>query len=310
VKKSGEIVWVMESMAPIQFMGRPALLANFIDITEFKQMEEQLKHAALHDRLTGHYNRPYFEEEVRRLESTGPVPVSVAVCDVDGLKLVNDTMGYPAGDRLLTIAGDLIRACADKRHVVARMGAGEFNILLPKTPAATAEGFCEQLAGQIAKHNAQNPALPLSMSIGFATGGEEDSGRLDLGDVLKIAYSNMSRQKLVHRESARSAIVAALMKTLAARDIVTQEHADRLHELVLELARAVGVSTQRLTDLSLLARFHDIGKVGVPDSILLKPGALTPDEREVMRRHTDIGYQIALAVPELVPVADLIRKHH
>ena len=246
---------------------------------------------------------------MRRLETTRPVPVSIVVCDIDGLKLVNDTMGYPAGDRLLKVAGDLIRASGGQRQVVAGMGAGEFDILLPRASAAVAEDFCRRLAALIEKYNAENPGLPLSMSMGFATGGEHVPGQ-DLGEVLKKAGNNMFRQKLVHRESARSAIVQALMKTLEARDIVTQAHADRMHDLVVELAAEVGVSAQGLTDLRLLARFHDIGKVGVPDSVLLKPGPLTPEEVVVMRRHTEIGYQIALSVPELVPVADLIKKHH
>ncbi|MDA8337265.1 MAG: PAS domain S-box protein [Peptococcaceae bacterium] len=310
VKKNGEIIWLMESMARIQYRGKPAILANLIDITERKQMEEQVKNAVLYDRMTGHYNRVYFEEEMRRLAKARPLPVSVVVCDVDGLKLVNDTMGYDAGDRLIKVAGDLVSACTGGRHMVARMGAGEFHILLSETSAAAVAGFCEQLAGRIEKHNVDNPGLPLSMSIGMATWGEAGSEQPDLSQVLKVAYSHMFREKMLHRWSARSTIVEALMKTLAARDIITQEHADRMLDLVLELARATGLPNHRLADLSLLVRFHDIGKVGVPDSILLKPGPLNPEEIAVMRRHTEIGCQIALAAPELVPVADLIGKHH
>jgi HD-GYP domain-containing protein (c-di-GMP phosphodiesterase class II) len=76
-----------------------------------------------------------------------------------------------------------------------------------------------------------------------------------------------------------------------------------------QLAIAAGLPESAIPDLRLLGRFHDIGKVGIPDSILFKPGRLTEEEYEVMKRHAEIGYRIARASAELAPIADWILKH-
>ena len=65
-----------------------------------------------------------------------------------------------------------------------------------------------------------------------------------------------------------------------------------------------------MADLRLFARFHDIGKVGIPDHILLKPGALSAEEWKTLKKHSEIGYRIAHASHELRPIANWILKHH
>jgi HD-GYP domain-containing protein (c-di-GMP phosphodiesterase class II) len=120
----------------------------------------------------------------------------------------------------------------------------------------------------------------------------------------------MYREKMQRERSSRSHIVQALMKALEARDFVTEGHSDRLQQLVLPLARSRGLPEDAINDLLLFSRFHDLGKVGIPDSILGKPGALTEEEAEEMRKHSEIGHRIAKSVPDLAPIADLILKHH
>ncbi len=115
---------------------------------------------------------------------------------------------------------------------------------------------------------------------------------------------------LYRSRSARSSIVQALMKTMEARDFITEGHAQRMQSLVVGLARAIGLSEKRLAEYRLLAQFHDIGKVGIPDRILFKPGPLTSEEVAEMRRHCEIGHRIALSAQDLAPIADWILKHH
>jgi HD-GYP domain-containing protein (c-di-GMP phosphodiesterase class II) len=120
----------------------------------------------------------------------------------------------------------------------------------------------------------------------------------------------MYREKMLHRQSASSAIVKTLMKTLEARDFITEGHADRLQKLVESIARTIGLNNQRIADLRLLAKFHDIGKVGIPDRILFKPGPLTPEEARVMKQHCEIGYNIAQSASVLMDIGEWIHKHH
>ncbi|MFZ5649698.1 MAG: HD-GYP domain-containing protein [Bacillota bacterium] len=88
------------------------------------------------------------------------------------------------------------------------------------------------------------------------------------------------------------------------------EKLDRIQDLVADMASAIGLSDRNTTDLRLLARFHDIGKVGIPDRLLFKPGPLNEEEFNEMKRHSEIGYRIAQSAPDLVPIADWILKHH
>ena len=120
----------------------------------------------------------------------------------------------------------------------------------------------------------------------------------------------MYREKLHRSKSTRSAIVQALMKALEVRDFITEGHADRLQELVISLGREMNLSERNLADLRLLAKFHDIGKVGIPDRILFKPGRLTGEESKEMQRHSEIGHRIAQSAPDLLPIADHILRHH
>ena len=99
------------------------------------------------------------------------------------------------------------------------------------------------------------------------------------------------------------------MKALEVRDYITEGHAARLGELMEKMGQRLEFSQGAVADLRLLAKFHDIGKVGIPDSILNKPGKLTEEEMAVMRRHCEIGFRIALVSSDLEPIADWILKH-
>ena len=116
----------------------------------------------------------------------------------------------------------------------------------------------------------------------------------------------MYREKLHRSKSTRSALVQALMKALEVRDFITEGHADRLQSIVDALGKALNLPERNLADLRLLAQFHDIGKVGIPDRILFKPGHLTSDEFKEMQRHSEIGHRIAQSAPDLSPIAEHI----
>ncbi|MFY9120286.1 MAG: HD-GYP domain-containing protein, partial [Syntrophomonadaceae bacterium] len=110
--------------------------------------------------------------------------------------------------------------------------------------------------------------------------------------------------------NARSAIFQTLVKALEIRDYITEGHTDRLQSSVRAMAEALGLPDRVIKDLQLLAYFHDIGKVGIPDYILFKEGKLTEDECRIMQRHCEIGHRIALSAPELTIISDWILKHH
>ncbi len=278
-----------------------------VDISQNKRMEQELDFSSSHDQLTGLCNRNCFEQEMVRLEKSGDVCQGVIVCDLDGLKLINDTMGHQAGDALLIAAAKILQRLFRSSDMVARVGGDEFAILLSaggRADVATAAGRIEE---HVANHNRTSPDLPLSLSVGFAV---RETSVQRIRDLFIEADNNMSRKKLHLSQSNRSSVVQTLAKALEARDFITEGHADRLASMVVSVAQELGFSEHRLSDLRLLAKFHDIGKVGIKDKILFKPTKLSEEETAEMRQHCAIGYRIAQASPDLVPIADWIFKHH
>jgi len=277
------------------------------DITERKQFQERLEHLSFHDALTGLYNRTFFEEELRFIEEDSYAPVGMIVCDVDGLKLVNDTLGHSTGDKLLWLTAGIIKKCFREEDKVCRIGGDEFAIVLPKSELALVQHACHRIRKAVERYNSENEEFPLSLSVGFAVSGERKE---NVRHVFKDADNNMYQEKLHRSKSSRSALVQALMKTLEARDFITEGHADRLQDIVVSLGKVMGLPERNFADLRLLAQFHDIGKVGTPDRILFKSGRLNNKEFKEMQRHSEIGHRIAQSAPDLQPIADYILKHH
>lgn len=303
--RDGRLFWVEVNLRQALIGGEERLLAVVRDIDERKRAQEQLRYLSLHDFLTGLYNRSYFEQEMRTLGKGAGV--GFIVCDVDGLKLVNDSLGHDAGDRLLVAAAEILRRCLPEGAVASRIGGDEFAALIPGGDAGVLAGACGCIRKAVADYNAAHPELPLSLSVGQAYSDEVGG---DITAVFRAADDHMYREKLHSSRSARSALPHALTRALEARDFLTEGHAHRLQELVTMLARHIGLPEHKMVDLRLLAQFHDLGKIGIPDHILFKPGPLTLEEAAEMRRHCEIGYRIALAAPDLAPIADWILKHH
>ncbi|NLB51870.1 MAG: diguanylate cyclase, partial [Syntrophomonadaceae bacterium] len=277
------------------------------EVMERKAAEEKMAYFSLHDALTGLYNRTYFEEEMHRLSNERAGNVGLIMCDVDGLKLINDSMGHDNGDSLLMATANLIKSCFRSNDVVARVGGDEFAVLIPNCTTEILESAYNRLQESASESELSWQGLPLSLSIGVAM---RSNPSVPLTEIYKEADNNMYRQKLYRSQSARSAIVQTLMKALEARDFITEGHAERLQVMLADLGTKLGLSDRNIVDLRLLAQFHDIGKVGLPDRILFKPEPLTPDERKEMQRHSEIGHRIALSSPDLIHISDWILKHH
>lgn len=313
LRKDGTVITCEVLGKRADYNERPALFGTLIDVTERKQVEDRMRYLGTHDVLTGLYNRAYFEEVIERMrDDFTQYPVTVVMCDVNGLKMVNDTLGHAEGDELLRAAAGVLRRCFRDDDIIARIGGDEFASILPQTGEQQGEGIAWRIAETVEAYNRQNPARNnpapvLSISVGVATA--EWPHRL-LDEALKIADRAMYTNKAAQEMGVSGRFIRSLLAVLAERDLETEEHTLRLKKTAVLLGQACGLKEAEISALATLALVHDIGKVGVPDHILLKPSALTPKERVIMEGHAEIGYRIAMAAPELCPVAEYILHHH
>jgi diguanylate cyclase (GGDEF)-like protein len=280
------------------------------ELAEREHAESLLQYSSEHDSLTGLHNRRYFESTLAHLRQTGAKGIGVICCDLDGLKLVNDTLGHAAGDVMLKRTAAILREVLPDSALIARVGGDEFIVLLKEVE----ELLLRQIYGKIQDYKQsvvkEVDAFPLQISVGYRYRVQCEPGSNDLDQMLKEADDEMYRQKLSSTHSNRNVVVQTIMKMLEIRDYATEGHSQRMGELAVELAERIGLPNNSKNDLRLLAQFHDLGKIGIPDQILLKPGPLTAEERKEIERHAEIGHRIAMVVPEFLPVADLILKHH
>ncbi len=277
------------------------------DITERKRQEKKLEFISLYDQLTGLHNRAFFEREMTRIKSSQEYPITILSADLNGLKIINDTMGHDWGDKLLEACAQVLRNSLRSSDILARLGGDEFVAILPGTSEQAGEDIANRLRANVDRYNLQNPELPLSLSIGLATAKGEG---VSLEETLKKSDNFMYREKLYHNINNRNQIINTLLATLAERDYFAEGHAQRLSRICLDMGEKLGLTPRQINNLTLLAQVHDLGKVGIPDRVLYKRGPLTEDEWEIMRLHPEKGYRIALSSPDLPDVAELILKHH
>ena len=277
------------------------------DISERKRTNAMLQHVSTHDSLTGLYNRTYLEYEFQRRRDSMPLPCVLIACDIDGLQMTNETLGHAAGDQRLLMTAVLLSEHVEVGDILSRVGGDEFVLLRPGASELQAQQLCRELRAGVEQYNQENRDLFLSLSVGYAIARTKP---VELSLLMRDADNMVRREKLLRSQSTRSGLVNTMMTLLEARDFITEGHAERLELLVGSLAERIGFASNQLDAMRLFAKFHDIGKVGISDAILFKPGPLTEEERTEMRRHSEIGYRIALASSDLVYIAEWILRHH
>ncbi len=275
------------------------------DITERKEAEKKIKYMTFHDSLTGLYNRGYFEEELKRLDTERQLPLSLIVGDVDMLKVVNDIFGHDEGDKLLKKISKIIKDCCRKEDIVARWGGDEFFIILPKTNEKAVLKIVKRIRNNCAKD--KTFIIPLSISLGFSV---KDNVLQNIQEKIIEAEDKMYNEKLFAKRSADGYALALLKNVILKKGFETKEHVAYIQNLALKTGTAIGLDSVELDKLVLLATFRNIGKLAIPDKKLNKESRLTKKELDIIKNYPEKGYRIALLFPETADIAEYILHQH
>jgi len=285
------------------------VLINYHDISERRNREEEIFYLSYHDVLTGLYNRAFFDEECRRLNTLRQLPISIIMGDVNGLKLTNDAFGHVEGDKLLTEIAAILKICCRSEDIIARIGGDEFSILLPRTTSDIAQTICERIYRECEtrKNNPGMKSYYPSISLGQATKTEL---HISIESLQKEAEDLMYRRKLLEQKSMHSSLVSSIRATMNERSHESKEHAERMLVLSVAMGKCLHLPEEQLFELDLLSRLHDIGKISIEEYILTKPDKLTPTEWIKVKLHPEVGCRIAQSSPDLIGIAYYILCHH
>ncbi|MFC1893837.1 diguanylate cyclase [Chloroflexota bacterium] len=326
-KKQGDTLFYPEDLELVKTIANQAGVV--IDNAQFYARAEQ---RARVDELTSLFNRRHFDEslnhEVKRHSRYGSV-LSLAFLDVDNFKGYNDTLGHPAGDKLLTQIGYSIKKTLRNIDLAFRYGGDEFAIIMPHTPADDAFTAAERVRSMVAAEMISRQ-IAISVSIGLVTWPGDG---LTADDLINAADSALYHAKRTGRnrtctisqmlpsrgellespptnEKETLNTIYALAATIEARDRYTYGHSHKVGAYAVALAEALHLPSQKVALVSHAALLHDIGKIGIIDGVLNKTGSLTVPEMELIRSHPQLSRTIVGHVPSLTPCLPAILHHH
>jgi diguanylate cyclase (GGDEF)-like protein len=290
--------------------------------------EAELERQALSDSVTDLPNHRLLvarlAEEVERAHRFKQ-PLSVCFVDVDAFKQINDTHGHQVGDEVLREIGSMLRANARQIDIVARYGGEEFVILLPGTWSDDALIFAERLREAIAITTLrvqQDIEVRLSVSVGVAGLPEHANDRDSLlkraDDAAYVAKRSGRNQVHLYNPELKAASeqkfsledAKRIVRIVEERERLSVGHGERVGNLSAMIAQQLGLDSSEVERIALSGRFHDLGKVSVPDSILGKNGQLSSRELQLVRSHPFIGARLVESSPSLVLLASALRHHH
>lgn len=287
--------------------GTNEILVIVRDMTERILLERQLRDLVERDYLTKLYNRGKFEEFLNKHMGQVVNNLAVVSIDVNGLKFINDTLGHLAGDETIIHTARIISDIFDQYGYIARIGGDEFGILIENISEKALEKLFKRLNQRVEQYNTGDRNCDISLAYGYS---HHLNGIANTQFMFREADNKMYQNKLLKKESIRSTFVRTFLKALEAKDFISEGHVLRMERCAFLIAGALSLRQDQMDSIVLLTKFHDIGKIGIPDSILKKPGRLTEDEWKVMKTHSTIGERIALEAAEIKDIAHLILKHH
>lgn len=275
------------------------------DIDDRIKRENEINYLNFHDQLTGLYNRRFYEEELKRLDTERNLPLTIAMGDLNGLKLINDSFGHHVGDELLKKVAEAIKKGCREDDIVARVGGDEFVVILPNTDPIEAERVIARINKFASNMNVN--AIGLSISFGYETKVNKNQ---NVEEIFKGAEDHMYRHKLYESNSMKSKMIDLIMNTLYEKNPRELLHSKRVSEICESIAKCLDFAQNDILQIKIAGLMHDIGKIGIDENVLNKTGKLEDLEWKEIKRHPEIGYRLLSSVNEFSEIAVFALDHH
>jgi diguanylate cyclase (GGDEF)-like protein len=292
------------------------------------RQQTQLVEATRRDALTGMLNHGaivgHLADEVDEAHG-GNGQIAVALVDIDNFRLFNDTHGHEAGDEVLLLVSRLVTDLEPTGAQAARYGPDEFILVYPDLPLADVQRMASALQASTRRIGMRigdsEEELPVSVSIGIAAFPEHAASVTDLLSEASVALAEakasggdsvaIARRDENEKITAGSFdVLQGLVIAIDTKDRYTKRHSEDVARYAVFLARQLGLDDEMLDMIHLSGLLHDIGKIGIPDALLRKPGKLTANEFRVFQQHVALGGAIVRDVPNVELVRSGIKHHH
>ncbi len=305
--KDGRRIPIEDTASPIRDMHGNIIgcVLVFRDFSERKERQRKIEYLSYHDQLTGLYNRRYFEDALKRLDTAENLPLSFIYADVNGLKTINDAFGHQCGDQMIQMVADVLKAACRPGDVAARIGGDEFIILMPGADEALVKGMVSRLRDEAERLQVMN--ISLSVSFGWSTKAQAEQSALD---IMKKAEDYMYQRKIYNKSSKHNDTIRSILNVVLYKSPTERGHSDRVSVLCEAIGKAYHLSEDETRELKTAGEVHDIGKIAIDESILNKPGKLTEAEWIQIKRHPETGYRLLGTSGEYFRIAEYILSHH
>lgn len=289
----------------LSYMTEDEIVIVPIRVTAFKAQLSQIEYLSTHDQLTGLGNRMHLTEVFEEYIKEQVFPISVITCNINGLKAINDTIGRSKGDKqILRLAGILKNSRINKESIF-RVGGDEFTIIVQDTDNDQVAILVDELVVDCV--NDTTDSIELSVSFGYATMMDDKDS---MNETIREAENYMYKQKLYSSVYKKGSTVEIINSTLLAKNLREQRHSERVSYLCEKTAKCLGMNKYTQNKLKVAGLLHDIGKIGIPERVLDKPGQLTDEEFAEIRMHPAIGYKILNSAGHMTEISEIIYAHH
>lgn len=276
------------------------------DITKEHMRTEEIEYLSYHDQLTGIYNRRYYEKIIKSETYFQKGDIGgIIFADLNGLKLVNDSFGHEAGDEFIIKFAEVLKKSRFSDGIISRIGGDEFTVFVKNQEEKAIQEFIQEVMEECKKKRVQG--VILSASFGYQMFEGKSKHMIDM---INMAETQMYRTKMFEAQKRQQKTMDIIIQTLQENNPLEKDHALEVIYITNLIAQGLNMGQEEMEVLQKIAKYHDIGKIGIEKNILNNQESYNDLEYEAIQKHPEIGYRILQSVVEFKDISEYVLYHH